>query len=182
MSDMKSWIAGLGLCAAFLLSGGAWATISYTAVDLTDDPTGGDLWQYRYTVTGSFLTFAGFEIEFDGGLYDQLEDPATSPNSDWLVTITQPDPGLGTSGFYSATAQVDGPSLADEFALSFIWLGKEKPGAQPFNVFDANFVTVESGLTTAVPEPSSLVLLLLAAVALAMFAAVRGPLRASSRK
>lgn len=184
---MKSWIAGLGLCAALLFSGGAGATtITYTAVDLPDGSTG-DLWQYRYTVAGGFSAFAGFEVLFDAGLYEQLEDPATSPNSDWIVTIIQPDPDpvLGTSGLYSATALADGASLGDEFVLSFIWLGSDKPGAQPFNVFDANFVTVESGRTTAaggtaLPEPSSI--LLLAGVALAMFAAVPRPLRATNRK
>jgi len=68
-------------------------------------------------------------------------------------------------GRYSALALVNGASLADPFPLSFVWLGGPgtTPGVQPFeiNEFDAqgNFIrTVESGVTTAVPLPGTLVL------------------------
>lgn len=163
---MNRLIARLWLCVLCLFGGNAWATtITFTAVDLVNTTPGQDLWQYRYTVNGSFVAFGGFNLLFDAGLYTLLQDPAPAVNADWTVVVTQPDAGLGTSGLYTATALTGSPSLADAFTLDFVWLGTGKPGSQPFEVFDDSFSVIEVGRTTVprggtpVPAPTTLVLL-----------------------
>jgi hypothetical protein len=164
MAGMNRLIAKWWLCVLCLFGGNAWATaITFTAVDVADTVPGQDLWQYRYTVNGSFAAFDGFNLEFDAGLYTLLQDPAPAPNGDWSVLIS-PDFGLGVSRIYAATALTPSPSLTDQFTLDFVWLGTGAPGSQPFEVFDGNFNIVEVGRTnvprgdTPVPAPATLVL------------------------
>jgi hypothetical protein len=165
MVVMSRLIALLWIWGICLFGGSAQATtINYTAVDLANTLPGQDLWQYRYTVNGSFVAFGGFDVFFDASLYTLLQDPAPAVNSDWSVVITPPDAGLGTSGLYTATALSGTPSLANAFTLNFVWLGAGRPDSQTFDVFDDNFLTVEQGSTTLprentpVPEPTSLLL------------------------
>jgi hypothetical protein len=180
-ATVKRWLIGW-FGAMCLLGCNAWAaTITFTATDLPDAVPGQDLWHYQYTVNGIFVAFGGFEVLFDAGRYSLLQDPAPAVNGDWSVVITQPDAGLGTSGLYTATALTGAPSLANTFALDFVWLGSGNPGSQPFDVFDDSFALIAQGSTTArggstpVPEPTSIALV---AAGLLLLRRVRKPVLA----
>jgi len=148
-----------------IFAGNSYATtISYQATDLADITPGQDLWQYTYSVSGYvFNQNYGFTVLFDYSLYSNLEDPPPFVNNDWDPIVLQPDPSLPADGTYDALALVNSASLADPFTVSFVWLGIGTPGSQPFQVFDPNFETIESGRTTsgaaAIPEPATLLLL-----------------------
>ncbi len=162
--------AAAALCALILFSFpsvGFATTILFQATDVADSIPGEDLWTYDYFVSGfGFDTDIGFSIEFDVGLYSQLEDPPPGVGSDWDIIAFQPDSLLPDAGLYDALALVDGASLALPFSISFVWLGAvgTTPGEQAFqiNEFDGigAFVgTLESG-QTQVPEPSTALLMM----------------------
>jgi hypothetical protein len=109
------------------------AAILFEATDLTDTTPGEDLWRYSYSVSGfTFATNQGFTIRFDRSLYRQLQSPPPLINADWDAISIQPDLALNSDGFYDAAALRNGPSLADPFTVSFVWLGTGAPAAQPF--------------------------------------------------
>ena len=165
---MKKTLYGILFVLAVLLivfAGKSYATtISYQATNLADTIPGEDLWQYSYSVSGhSFNQFYGFTVLFDYLLYSKLEDPPPFVNNDWDPIVLQPDLILQEEGAYDALALVDNASFADPFTVSFVWLGSGVPGSQPFQLYDPNFETIESGRTTsgaaAIPEPATLLLL-----------------------
>ncbi len=134
------------------------AMIQYEVVDLPDPAVvpGQDHWQYRYHVSEfSFQIGQGFDVFFDVGLYEDLEDPPPAVNTDWDVQAFQPDLALPDDGFYDAVAQTDVPSLSDIFIVTFVWTGTGTPGPQRFEIFDTNFSALESGQTVPVPEPAT---------------------------
>lgn len=87
-----------------------------------------------------------------------IEDPPPFVNADWDILVWQPDSFIPDDGAYDALALVDGASLADSFALNFTWLGSGNPCSQYFEVYDASWNTVESGPTSPVPEPATILL------------------------
>ena len=155
----------LAVALLIIFSGNSYATtISYQASNLSDTTPGEDLWQYSYSLSGySFNQNYGFTILFDYLLYSNLEDPPPFVNSEWDLLVFQPDLSLTAGGVYDALALVDSASLADAFTVSFVWLGSGTPGFQPFQVYNPDFETIESGRTTsgaaAIPEPATLLLL-----------------------
>jgi PEP-CTERM motif len=161
---MKRFIFLMFVICSFALltlpSGNANATsIIYEAVDLADTTSGEDLWQYDYSVSDyTFNTNYSFTIYFDYNLYGNLEDPPTSPNSDWNVDTWHPSTSLPDDGGYDAWALVNGASLADSFQVDFIWLGSGNPGSQPFEVYDNTWNVIESGNTAPIPEPGTILL------------------------
>lgn len=163
----------LGLCFA----GHAQAvSIEYRASDLPDAVGQADRWRYAYRVSGNFAAFTGFNVFFDPTLYGALEDPPPAPNAQWTALTVQPDDALPAAGFYTAIAQQDGASLADDFTVDFVWRGTGTPAGQPYEVFDDSFNVVGIGQTSpfgapAIPEPGSLLLL---AGALGLLACRRG--------
>ncbi len=143
-------------------------TISYEVTDLIDSTSGEDLWQYSYTVSDyTFNENYGFTIFFDYSLYSGLEIPPPYVNANWDPIVWQPDADLTSDGAYDALALVDGASLMAPFIVSFVWLGTDTPGSQPFDIYyldDAGIINVfESGQTTLaaapVPEPATFLLL-----------------------
>ena len=54
--------------------------------------------------------------------------------------------------------------------MVFDWLGTGSPGAQAFEFYDASFNTVEQGVTTPIPEPSTALLMTLGLLRLATHA------------
>jgi len=164
-SAARSRVASLAFVLSALFGADAQAiVISYEATDLVDVTLGEDLWSYTYRVTGAaFAGGEGFSIFFDPALYGSIEASPPAVNGDWDVLTTQPSTSLPAPGIYDALALIDGPSLADPFKVSFVWLGSGTPGAQSFDRYDAGFTTVASGTTTpTVPEPGTLPLMLAA--------------------
>jgi hypothetical protein len=155
-------------------------TIQFSVTNLS-----GNQWQYQYFVSGrDFQAGQGFRIDFSKTLFDGLQDPPP-PVPEWESIVFQSDPVLDSDGAYLAQALLNGSSLSQSFALSFIFFGPDAPGSQPFEIFDFNTGDIlASGFTTPlnaqVPEPSTILLLIaggIAAVAyrsLSRFAANQG--------
>jgi len=124
---------------------------------------GGLRWEYTYSVTNDSLSSSidEFTIYFNPGLYDNLIVGNTP--ADWDPLITQPDPFLVSDGFYDALALVTGiapGATVSGFSVSFDWLVAGIPGSQFFEVVNPpTFVVLDSGNTTPVPEPGTLLLL-----------------------
>jgi hypothetical protein len=160
---MLSWSKRVVLLGASWLVVGASSVqaleIRYEAIDLQDLVLGEDRWQYRYHLDGfPFGADHGFAVLFDETLYAQLDDPPPTVNPDWDVITLQPDPNLPDPGRYDALALVVAPSVADVFAVDFVWIGQGAPASQAFVVFDPSFQTIEFGSTTLIPEPATAVL------------------------
>ena len=132
------------------------ATIQFTASDLADTTAGEDLWQYAYTVTGTFAASTGFEILFDPTLFGALQEPGLGVQG-WLTTVIQPSTVLPAEGLLTATVDAPDPAVspAGPFLLNVVWLGNGAPGAQAFHEFDDAFNTTSSGNTTPVPVPAA---------------------------
>ncbi len=161
---MKKKYTSLVLAAMLTLGGTGLANataISYIATDLADINPGEDLWQYSYMVTGdNFAANTGFAIEFENSLFLLSTAQPTSPNSDWDVsTYESPYYDPGEISVYDAFAKVNNASLANQFSVSFIWLGgAEGPGVQFFKVYD-EYTVLQNGMTAPVPEPGTMLLL-----------------------
>lgn len=122
---------------------------------------GEDLWQYSYRVSEhDFLKDDSFAIYFDHDTYANLQDPVPAVNDDWDAMSFQPDPNITPDGWYDGLALVDHASLADPFSINFVWLGDGNPGAQIFEIYNPDWEVVETGMTSPVPVPSSVVLLM----------------------
>ncbi len=93
---------------------------------------------------------------------------SASSRCGWLIVLKTAIPLLpsGTANLLWQVAVIpaqDNTSLANSFPVSFVWLGTGTPGAQPFEVFDADFFVIDTGSTSpfgapAIPEPGSLLL------------------------
>lgn len=162
MAKLKTF-TGLALSLGIL--GSAQATqINYSA-----EPIAGSDFRYHYTVTNDSLglNIDEFTIYFDRNLYNNLVVEA-SP-TDWDPLMVQPDLGIPSDGFFDTLALVAGIAPGDSlggFTVSFSYLGQGTPGSQPFEILDANFTAVDSGVTAlppnnsnSVPEPHGLALL-----------------------
>jgi len=157
------------VCLGLLLGGKAQAaTLQYQAVDLPDLVIGQDLWRYDYRVTGSFETFGGLNLLYEPATYLALADPQPSPSANWDVSVVQPDAALAAPGLFIATRLTDTAALNEPLSVQFVWLGSGRPGAQPFEVFNATFDITQNGFTTAVPEPETYALLVLGLLAMGL--------------
>ncbi len=144
--------------ALLAISSGAGAAIQYQAIDLPDIVGGQDLWEYQYTVTGTFGQFAGFNVLFDSALFANLQDPPPAVNADWSVSTTQPIPALLADGLYQASANQDAPSLAGPFKIQFTRLTDALPGSQSYELVDADFNVTGTFATVPaapIPEPAT---------------------------
>lgn len=167
---MKKEYASLVLAAMLTLGGTGLANamvvpeyntaISYIANNVADVTEGEDLWQYTYTVSGDSFNWGakGFTIVFDG---DKTVLPTYSslptPNSDWDVYTFEGEAG---DVLYDVQSLVEYPTLADQFSVTFVWLGgTEVPGSQAFYVYDQGLVPQQYGMTAPVPVPGTVMLL-----------------------
>ena len=131
-------------------------SVQYTASNL-----GSGTWQYDYTLQGSFSANLGVAIYFSDPAYGALTDLVTG-GSDWSTFALQADPTIPAPGEFDIVALVGNPSLSSVFDVTFQWNGTGTPGAQAFNLYDfsnGGALLLESGNTAAIPEPSSLLLL-----------------------
>jgi len=125
----------------------------------------GTTWEYSYEVDNDSLGVAleNFVVYFDVSLFSNLS--VSSAPIDWDVVVLQPDAGLPADGILDALALVSGIAPGGTlggFSVLFDFLGPGTPGAQAFEVIDANFNTVDSGSTTprvaTAPEPGTIAL------------------------
>jgi hypothetical protein len=164
MSRLRStavlWLGGLLL---LLLSSPARALeVQYVAVDVDDIVVGVDRWRYDYSFVGSLAEFEGLSLLFDDASRAALQ-VASPPDPNALgYFIEQPSIALQADGLFtiSAVRRVVGEKL--NFSVSFDALSGVPPGAQRYELFDADFTVTGTALTVAVPEPPSGVMLLAA--------------------
>ena len=159
----KRGFPGYGLL-FFLLCAGAVpiAKADSIGVAYTASLVSGTEWQYDYQVSGFFLTGDDIAIFFPVATSSNLiHSGGTSP--DWSTLVFQPDPLLPADGEFDIIANVDSPSLAAAFDVSFQYSGTGVPGSQSFTIFDAGFNVIDTGSTQpaapAIPEPSPFLLL-----------------------
>ncbi len=127
----------------------------------------GNTWQYDFSVANDSLATAidEFTIYFDRALFSNLQ--LVSAPADWDPLAIQPDLGLPQDGYFDWLAMSSGIApgrSAGSFQVRVDFGGNSTPGASLFEVVDpTTFDTLDRGFTTptvtAVPEPSSMVLL-----------------------
>jgi hypothetical protein len=149
-----------------------------TGISYETEYLGAGRWQYTYEVINLNLVVDSvpsaieeFTIWFDTNLYDHLIVTTQAPlSANWDEMVWQPDPLLSDPGAYDALALTSNSGIqigqsVYGFSVSFDWLGQGTPGSQYYEIINPDtFETIDSGYT--VPEPGSVVLLGLGAVAL----------------
>ena len=160
---MKIWKT---LIAASLIAAPGLAAATTLTYDIMQTDALTNTWRYDYTVANDSLgsPLSEFTIFFGLGTYSNLAVVA-SPLG-WNSLVVQPDPLLPDNGFFDSLLVpgiAPGASLGG-FSVSFVFHGAGTPGAQIFNIVDANFATIDRGDThpngsATVPEPRSLALL-----------------------
>jgi hypothetical protein len=149
------------------------------------EPLGGN--QYKYTFVpfdfdfNTGYDFFGFAVYFDPMHYTSLVSslPLFDPDNagGWDIFLQQPDAITPEDGFYEAF--VDSgyipPDFTVEHMVTFNYVGAGTPGSIPYEIFalplgeEPEFELYE-GMTTLIPEPSTL---LLFGVGLVMLAKTR---------
>ena len=134
-------------------------------INATYKPLIGNQWAVDFIVTGdgSPSVINDFTIYFSDATFASLS-LAASP-AGWDSLVVQPDITLHSPGFLDAlalgTGIGNGVSVGG-FEVKFSFLGAGSPPPLRFDINDANFHAIYSGLTTvtAVPEPETAWLML----------------------
>jgi hypothetical protein len=167
-----AWSAGVILFLSIRALAGTVA-IEYSLTDL-----GGGDYRYSYTVFNDGSLPNGdpirlIDILFDPTLYDESSLQIATPDppaSDWDELILASVSPLPAAYDALALAPFDGipaGTSARGFAVEFHWLGQGLPGPQSFEIYSpgtqisppggqlhSNFVRLQIGTTTSIPEPS----------------------------
>lgn len=143
--------------------------VQFVAVDIVDAQPGVDLWRYDYVSSGALGEFEGFTLLFDRNAYAGLSLVAPPPAGAFDAAVAQPNIGLSVDGLLSLTAQRSiGAGEAFSFSVRFARLGTGTPGSQPFERYADDLHITGSGVTSAVPEPATIALLLAGLVAVGL--------------
>lgn len=156
------------LWTAALLAGALSATSQAAVMNSSFHHQAGNAWVVDLTVVGDGLPveLQGFTTYFAEGLYADLTLLASPAG--WDSLVIQPDLALASAGYLDAFAIGGAGLLAGQsqggFSIQFSYLGSGAPGELMFDIVDANYQVLYSGLTTpaaVVPEPASFALGLL---------------------
>lgn len=135
-------------------------------INATYKPLSGNQWLVDFTVTGdgSPSVINDFTIYFSDASFASLS-LALSP-AGWDSLVVQTDTTLHSPGFLDSLALGTGigtGATVGGFEVKFSFLGAGTPGPLRFDINDANFHAIYSGLTTvtAVPEPETAWLILI---------------------
>lgn len=128
----------------------------------------GTTWQYDFSVTNDSLAASidEFTIFFDRATFSNLQ--LVSAPVGWDPLAVQPDAGLPQDGYFDWLALSSGIAPGQSLGLFRVRVnfgGASMPGNSLFQVVDSRtFATLDQGFTTptvtAVPEPSSMALLM----------------------
>lgn len=157
--------------------------IDYEVVSL-----GSNQYRYVYHVVNNGALPDGaaiglFDIQFDPALYLEtslsiVSGPAIAADWDQQILAS----GEDVPAAYDALALLDGVGAGQSltgFAVEFEWLGPGGPGAQPFEIYDPDtFALLATGMTTPVPEPRVVWMMLAALLTLALLGRQRARLTA----
>jgi hypothetical protein len=166
-----------GLAAAAVLSYATYSHAVFIEYDLTS--LGSGSYQYDYEVTNNDIStgLEEFTIYFDA--FNTANLAIVGSPTGWDSIVIQPDPLLPDEGFFDSLFLSSPLALGDSingFSVTFDWVGGGAgPTSQFFEVYDASFNVVTSGITTeavsdshSVPEPTSAALIILGLLGLAV--------------
>jgi hypothetical protein len=177
MSQHTKTIGARLTCALILLAASEVNVAAPVSVDYSlTSLTAPNRYQYSYTLTNVSLAtpVSWFSVDFDPALFDEASLVITSTGlGNWTEQVLGSVPGLPAQyDAYKTTGTPIGIGDSEAgFRIEFTWLGAGTPGSQAFTVYDpATLAVLDTGLTTLVgvppptgiPEPSSLMLVLLA--------------------
>ena len=135
-------------------------------INATYHPLTGSQWAVDFIVTGDGTpaVINDFTIYFPETSFAALS-LASSP-ANWDSLVVQPDTALHSAGFLDSLALgagIGNGTSVSGFGVKFSYLGSGNPPPLHFDINDANFHAIYSGLTsvTAVPEPETAWLMLL---------------------
>ena len=173
MNLSKLWLPLKSALLSVLFCSAAHAvTLSATAIDLPDTVPGEDLWQLNYHLDGPLTAFHGVNLLFPFADFSGL-NLVTPPAVDVSPALSPVDASSSIDGVLTLTAQTDlAPAYATAFSISFTKLTAQALNPQSFEVFDDSFNVVGSGTvpitigSLPVPEPSTLALFSLGAIAM----------------
>ena len=158
--------------AAFVIQTAGAATIDYDVTNI-----GGSRWQYDYTITNNSDDYLyGFSIYFDwrydnlnfevgSVLWEELEPGLGKWQNDWMVIWGDPfDYNDGSLSALNLNAGLMPGGILEGLSVSFDWSGLDAPGSQLFELFNADFVSLNifgdtTGDIPPVPEPQTFLLL-----------------------
>ena len=132
------------------------------AISATYHPITGHQWTVDFTVTGdgSPTVINDFTVYFPDASFSALSLGASPPT--WDSLIVQPDTTLHSPGFLDSLALgvgIGNGASVSGFDVRFTYLGSGNPPPLRFDINDANFHAVYSGLATvtvaAIPEPET---------------------------
>jgi hypothetical protein len=139
--------------------------VSFASVSL-----GSDHYRYEYTIhndgsLGTSTSLALLDLLFDPALYQEsslTNVSAATLATNWSQQFLASAPDVPAA--FDLMAKGVGIPVGGQvsgFAVEFHWLGAGGPGNQPFEVYDAvTFDKLEQGMTSAVPEPETWLMLL----------------------
>lgn len=151
-------------------------TLASVHISFTLEDAGAGRWDAVYEVenVGLPASIQQFSIWFDRDLYQNLSINTPSfLNTDWderfFAALIIP-PLEPSDGFYDALALGEGVSLGQSikgFTISFDWRGEGVPVlGQPYEIYDPQYLQspLYEGITTYLPEPGTLLLLVTGSV------------------
>jgi hypothetical protein len=149
--------------ASFILL--ACGSIHAAGVDADYQFLSGTNWQVALTLRadGTPPAISEFSVYFPETSFSAIT--LLSSPAGWDSLIIAPDLALPAAGFLDALLPSSVPGLSagqqqGGWLVNFSFSGVGAPGPLTFDIVDANFNAVASGMTTVVPEPSVVSLLL----------------------
>lgn len=149
-----------------------------TMISATTTNISGNIWESRYTITNDTASaIKWFTIYFKFDLYENLAYvPSVEVGAEWDVFAAQPF--LTSDGFVDAFSFGDGIAVGQSltnFVVRYTFLGRDLPGMQSFEVYDAELTQpdpIDMGEVDIrqVPEPG---MILFFSIALLLLVATR---------
>ena len=163
------WLLALAACCPTIARA---IEVRYTLTPLHDD-----VFRYDYLIRndgslGAGVALRSLDLLFDAASFEEstLTLVGTPSDAAWSPSFLNSAPGVPAAfDLYAIGAGLAQGQTLDGFAVQFRWLGAGSPTAQGYEVYDpVTFDLLQTGLTVLapVPEPSTLGLLLVGAVAL----------------
>lgn len=133
-------------------------SVHATSMLYTLESISGSDWRYLYTIENNTLiqNIDEFTLYFDRTRYTNLA--VQSSPSGWDSLVVQPDNVIPADGYFDSLSLLEGiapGSSLSGFSVLFTYLGTGTPGPQPFDIVDASFNVIDSGVSTPVPEPTT---------------------------
>lgn len=180
------WFA-LGTCGRVFA---AWLVLSCASpakaagIEYALTPLGADKWQYDYTLVNPDGSLSFDEITVFFALPAVQSIASFAAPSGWDGIVAQPDSAIPADGFVDwlrAAGPVPSATRTSGFSVVFEVAGGALPAVQSFQLVNSNgpngFEVVASGITSAVPEPGAVALMIPGVLVVGMVAGRRSSRR-----